>query len=110
MTLIAAICPASEAPFFVSDTLVSEPGRRDGRILSPNGVILPAESESGLRPNQLQQKNIVIQDRTFAAYAGESVAAYGAFRRLLEALATQPPSREVIDAKARRLKTVCITG
>jgi hypothetical protein len=100
VTLIAAICPPNEQPFFVCDTLVSEPGRQEGRVLSPNGVILQAPIEAVYKPFRLQQKNIIIRDRLFAAYAGSSLLGRGAFRRLQRALCHQTPSYDMVDAFA----------
>jgi hypothetical protein len=95
MTLIAAILPVDGAPFFISDTLVSEPGCQETRILGPNGIILPARG-GDYRPWRLQQKNIIVRERTFAAYAGASFLAHGVFRQLEQSIPAAGPTREII--------------
>jgi len=96
MTLIAAVYPPGDCVFFLCDTLISTKGQFSGRMLGPSGVIRPRPNVADYHPERLEQKCIIINKRTFAAYAGASFLGKIVIRKLVEGLAHCEPSRSTI--------------
>jgi hypothetical protein len=94
MTLIAAILPPDDPPFFIADTLVSTPGEARGRVLGPHGLILP-KSGTEYRPSLLRQKTAILHKSVFAAYANSTFYAQ-IISKLAKGLSDAPPTAEKI--------------
>jgi hypothetical protein len=86
MTVIAAIYPSKGLPLFLCDTVISVPGQQTGRIAGPGGLIARPASTTQHKFHSLEQKNTVLKDTVFVAYAGSSFVGKTVFRRLEKGL------------------------